>query len=84
VVNAVASGAGPVLGVLVPLVPFLLEGLVLTMTEATLAAVATAVAILFGFGAFLSRESDQWWVVAGLRMGAAGLFVALLTLVLPG
>jgi predicted membrane protein (TIGR00267 family) len=82
--NAVASGAGPAIGILVPLWPFLLEGGVMTMAEATAAAVVTGVAILFGFGVFLSRESDQWWLTAGLRMGAAGLFVALLTLVLPG
>ena len=83
-VNAVASGIGPVVGVLVPLAPFLLEGAVLTMLEATLAAVVTAVAVLFAFGAYLARNSDRRWYVAGLRMGAAGLFVALLTLVLPG
>jgi predicted membrane protein (TIGR00267 family) len=84
VVNAVTSGLGPVVGILVPLVPFLFEGVVLTMTEATVAAVGTAVAVLFTFGVFLSGSSDRRWYVAGIRMGAAGVFVALLNLVLPG
>jgi predicted membrane protein (TIGR00267 family) len=84
VVNAVASGFGPVVGILVPLGPFLLEGVALSMVEATLASVGTAVAVLFTFGAYLSGGSDRRWYVAGVRMGAAGVFVALLNLVLPG
>ncbi|WP_136590127.1 VIT1/CCC1 transporter family protein [Salinigranum halophilum] len=84
VVNAVASGFGPVVGILVPLVPFLVEGTTLTMFEATLASVATAVGVLFAFGAYLSGGSDRRWYVAGIRMGAAGVFVALLNVVLPG
>jgi predicted membrane protein (TIGR00267 family) len=80
----VASGLGPIVGVLVPLAPFVVEGTALTMVEATLAAVATAVVVLFVFGAYLAGQSRQRWYLAGARMGAAGVFVALLNLVLPG
>ncbi len=84
VVNAAASGAGPVVGVLLPLTPFLFEGETLRMVEAGVAGVAVASLILFAFGAYLGALSERRWWVAGLRMGLAGLAVAGLTLVLPG
>jgi predicted membrane protein (TIGR00267 family) len=82
-VNAAASGLGPVIGALGPLSPFLLEGAVLSMAEATVAGVGVGVALLFGFGAYMGSISEQNWVVAGVRMGAAGVVVAVLNLVLP-
>jgi predicted membrane protein (TIGR00267 family) len=84
VVNAALSGLGPVLGVVLPTLPFLFEGTYLTLYEATLLAVAVGSTLLFVFGVYLSRRSDQRWFVAGLRMGLAGVVVALLNLVLPG
>lgn len=89
VVNAVASGLGPLVGILVPLVPFVLTGdpfavSLLSVREATVASVALAVAVLFAFGAYMGRLSKQRWYVAGLRMGLAGLVVAGINLLLPG
>jgi predicted membrane protein (TIGR00267 family) len=83
-INAVMSGLGPVVGILVPLTPALLEGTYLSLRETTFAGVMLGVALLFLFGAYLGRLSKQNWVVAGIRMGVAGLFVAGLNLVLPG
>jgi predicted membrane protein (TIGR00267 family) len=83
-VNAVMSGFGPILGVLLPVSPFLLEGTVLTMLESTVAAIGVGVLLLFAFGAYMGSISNQPWYVAGARMGLAGLVVAALNLVLPG
>ena len=89
VVNAVASGIGPLVGILVPLVPFLVTGdpfsvEFLSLRAATVASVGLAVAVLFGFGAYMGRISKQRWYVAGVRMGLAGLVVAAINLLLPG
>jgi len=83
-INAVTSGLGPLIGVVLPLVPFLFEGTLLRMFDATLVSLGIAVGILFSFGAYLAEISDQNWLVAGARMGLAGLVVAALNLVLPG
>ena len=84
VVNAVASGAGPVLGVLLTASPFLLEGILLNMFQSTAASVLMAVGLLFGFGVYMADISEQNWLKAGLRMGLAGLVVAALNILLPG
>ncbi|ELZ24483.1 hypothetical protein C477_00940 [Haloterrigena salina JCM 13891] len=83
-VNAVASGIGPLIGILLPLIPFLAEGVVVSMLEATLLAIAVGVGVLFAFGAYLGSISKQNWIVAGIRMGLAGIVVAFLNLFLPG
>lgn len=83
-VNAVASGIGPLIGILLPLIPFLAEGVVVSMLEATLLAIAVGVGVLFAFGAYLGSISKQNWIVAGVRMGLAGIVVAILNLFLPG
>jgi VIT1/CCC1 family predicted Fe2+/Mn2+ transporter len=67
-----------------PLAPFLAEGTVLSMLEATVAGVAVAVALLFAFGAYMGSISKQRWYVAGVRMGMAGVVVALINVALPG
>ncbi|MFB6352521.1 MAG: VIT1/CCC1 transporter family protein [Halobacteriales archaeon] len=82
--HAVMSGLGPLIGVLVPLVPFLFEGAVLSMTQAAAIAVALGVAVLGTFGAYMGSISGQRWYVAAARMGLAGLVVAAINLVLPG
>jgi predicted membrane protein (TIGR00267 family) len=84
VVNALMSGLGPLLGLLVPLTPFLLEATVLSLLQATLVSVGMAVAILFVFGAYMASISKQRWYIAGIRMGLAGIFVAVLNVFLPG
>ncbi|MBZ6496883.1 VIT1/CCC1 transporter family protein [Natrinema longum] len=83
-INAVASGIGPLIGILLPLVPFLAQGAVLSMLEATLFAIAVGVTVLFVFGAYLGSISKQNWIVAGIRMGLAGIVVAILNLFVPG
>ncbi|NHN43148.1 hypothetical protein G9C85_16135 [Halorubellus sp. JP-L1] len=82
VVNAVASGIGPIIGVLVPLSPFLVSPELLSLAEATVLAVGLGVSLLFAFGAYLGSLSKQSWYVAGIRMGLAGLVVAALNIVL--
>ena len=84
VVNALMSGLGPLLGLVIPLLPFLLDGTVFTLLQATLASVAMAVGILFAFGAYMASISRQRWYVAGIRMGLAGIVVAVLNVFLPG
>ena len=83
-INAVASGVGPLIGIVLPLLPFLAERSYVSMLEATLVSVGTGVCVLFVFGAYLGTISEQNWVVAGIRMGLAGLVVALINIVLPG
>lgn len=83
-VNATTSGLGPILGILLTIAPFLLEGTLLTMWQATAAAVLVGVGVLFVFGAYMGDISDQRWWAAGIRMGLAGLVVALLNVLLPG
>ena len=84
VLHALMSGLGPTIGVIIPLLPFLLEGTLLSMTEAAAIAVALGVGILSTFGAYMGSISGQRWYVSAARMGAAGLVVAALNLVLPG
>ncbi|UTF52606.1 VIT1/CCC1 transporter family protein [Natronosalvus rutilus] len=83
-INAVASGVGPLIGILLPLGPFLAEGVTFSMLEATVAAIGVGVAVLFVFGAYLGSISKQNWLVAGVRMGLAGVVVAAINVLLPG
>jgi len=81
--NAFMSGLGPLIGLVLPLIPFLFED-VLTLLGSVLAAVAVAVGVLFVFGAYMGSISKQRWYVAGARMGVAGIVVAVLNVFLPG
>jgi len=83
-VNALMSGIGPVIGIVFPMIPFLFEGRFLGLGDATLISLGVAVSILFVFGAYLADISKQNWIVAGARMGLAGIVVALLNILLPG
>ena len=82
--HATASGLGPLLGILVPLTPFLFEGVALTMVEATVIAVGVGIGVLGVFGAYMGSISGQRWYVAALRMALAGLVVAVVNVLLPG
>ena len=82
--HAVVSGLGPLIGILIPLTPFLFEGSVFTMGEAAMVAVGLGVAVLGTFGAYMGSISGQRWYVAAARMGLAGLVVAGINWVLPG
>lgn len=83
-INAIASGVGPIIGIVLPLLPFLLHGVVFSLLEAVLLAVGIGVAVLFLFGAYLGSISKQNVIVAGIRMGLAGIVVAIINLFLPG
>ena len=84
VIHAMASGLGPLIGVLVPLVPFLFEGPLFSMGEAGVIGVSLGIGVLAVFGAYMGSISGQRWYVSALRMGLAGLVVALINLFLPG
>ena len=83
-VHATMSGLGPLIGVLIPLIPFLFEATVLTMVEAALISVALGISILGAFGAYMGSISGQRWYVAAGRMALAGLVVAVINVFLPG
>lgn len=83
-IHAMASGLGPLIGVLVPLTPFLFEGTVFSMAEAGLIGVGLGIGVLATFGAYMATISGQRWYVSALRMGLAGLVVAVINLFLPG
>ncbi len=84
IVNSLMSGIGPIIGIVLPILPFLLEGLYISMLQATVASVAIAVGLLFSFGAYMGNISKQKWYIAGLRMGLAGLVVTAINILLPG
>jgi len=83
-VHAIMSGLGPLIGILIPLTPFLVEGTIVTMQEAALISVGLGIGVLGVFGAYMGSISGQRWYVAAARMGLAGLVVAILNLFLPG
>jgi predicted membrane protein (TIGR00267 family) len=84
VVHATASGLGPMIGILVPLVPFLFEGTALSMAEAGVVGVGLAIVILGAFGAYMGSISGHRLDVSALRMALAGLVVAVINLFIPG
>ncbi len=84
IIHATASGLGPIIGVLVPLTPFLFEGAALSMAQAGVVGVGLGIGVLAVFGAYMGSISGQRWYVSALRMGLAGLVVAVINLFLPG
>ncbi|MDS0223375.1 VIT1/CCC1 transporter family protein [Haloarcula sp. S1AR25-5A] len=84
IMHAIMSGLGPLIGILIPLSPFVVEGAVLTMQEAALIAVGLGIGVLAVFGAYMGSISGQRWYVAAARMGLAGLVVAVINFFLPG
>lgn len=83
-VHATMSGLGPLIGILVPLTPFALEGSTLAMEEAGVVGVGLGIGILAVFGAYMGSISGQRWPVSAARMAVAGLVVAVINLFLPG
>ena len=84
IVLALAAAAGPVIGVVLTLLPFLFVGGALTMFQAVLAAIGIGIVLLGGVGAYMGRISKQRWYVAAIRMGLAGIVVAGISVLLPG
>jgi len=83
VVNAVMSGLGPLIALVLTLLPFLFEGAVFSLLQATLVSIAVAVGVLFAFGAYMASISRQRWYIAGIRMGLAGIVVAIINVFIP-
>ncbi|MHB9285916.1 VIT1/CCC1 transporter family protein [Halobacteriales archaeon Cl-PHB] len=83
-IHAIASGMGPLIGVLVPLVPFLFEGTAFTMVEAGILGVGLGMGVLGTFGAYMGTISGHSWYVSAARMALAGLVVAVINIFLPG
>ncbi|KAB1196000.1 MULTISPECIES: VIT1/CCC1 transporter family protein [Haloferax] len=83
-INAVASGLGPLVSIVVPLLPFLAVGSLFTMLTATATSVALGTGILFTFGSYMGSISGQRWYVAGVRMALAGVAVAAVNLLFGG
>ena len=84
VVHALASGTGPVLGVLITLAPLLLEGVVFSVLQAVLVSITLGIVLLGVVGAYMGSISQQRWYVAAVRMGLAGVVVAIISILLPG
>ncbi len=82
-INAVMSGLGPTLGMLLPLIPFLFHGIYLTMLESTVLSVLIGITLLSAAGTYMASISDQIWYRAAARMGLAGLVVAIINILLP-
>ncbi len=84
IVYSLAAASGPVIGVAVTLLPFLLEGVLFSMFQAVLVSIGLGIVLLGGVGAYLGAISQQRWFVAAARMGLAGIVVALISIFLPG
>lgn len=83
IINALMSGIGPILGIILPVTPFLFVPEI-SMLQAAIASVVVGTMLLFSFGAYMGDISEQNWIKAGVRMGLAGLVVAVLNIALPG
>ena len=83
-IHALASGTGPVLGVLLTLAPLALEGVVLSIEQAVVGSIVLGICLLGAVGAYMGSISKQRWYVSAVRMGLAGLVVAILSVFLPG
>lgn len=82
-INSISSGVGPILGIILPLLPFLFEP-VIGMLYSTIASITVAVLLLSAFGAYMGKISGQKLYKSAARMGLAGIVVALLNILLPG
>lgn len=82
-INAAMSGLGPVIGIVLPMIPFLFEP-VIGMLYSTIASIAVAVGLLSAFGVYMGKISGQKLWKSAIRMGLAGLVVAALNIILPG
>lgn len=84
VMLAFAAAAGPVIAVVLMLVPFLFVDLAYDVLVGAMISIGLGVLLLGAVGAYMGLISKQRWYVAAIRMGLAGLVVAAISLVLPG
>lgn len=84
IVLALAAASGPVIAVVLMLVPFLFVGPAFGVFEATLVSILLGILLLGTVGAYMGVISKQRWWVAAIRMGLAGIVVAVISIFLPG
>ena len=84
IVLALAAASGPVIGIFLTLTPFLLVDVFLSPLQALLASIGLGIALLGGVGAYLGIISEQRPAVGAIRMGLAGVVVAVISILLPG
>ena len=84
IVLALAAATGPIIAILLMLTPFLFVDLGINILGATLVSIVLGVTLLGIVGAYMGHISKQRWWVAAIRMGLAGLVVALISIFLPG
>lgn len=78
--SAVVHGVSPLVGILIPLVPFLF----LPAIDAMYCALVLAHAFLFGIGAYLGGILKEMILYTGLRFVIAGLVTAIIIFLLGG
>lgn len=81
---ATASATGPVLAVLLMLVPFLLVETAYDTATGALLSIGIGILLLASVGAYMGSISRQRWYVAAVRMALAGVVVTVISVVLPG
>ena len=84
IVLALSSASGPVLAILIMLSPFLLVGIAYGMLVGVLLSIVIGITLLATVGAYMGLISRQRWYVAAIRMGLAGIVVAIISILLPG
>ena len=82
-VLALAAASGPVLAIAIMLVPFGFVDVGISMLTAVLVSITTGILLLAALGAYMGSISRQRWYVAAIRMGLAGVVVAVLSILLP-
>ena len=83
-VLAISAGAGPVIAIVVTLIPFFFVDPGLTITQGVLLSIGCGIALLGSIGAYMGFISKQRWYVAAVRMALAGIVVAIISIFLPG
>lgn len=83
-VLAISAGSGPVIAIVVTLIPFFFVDPGFTITQGVLLSIGFGMALLGGIGAYMGYISKQRWYVAAVRMALAGLVVAIISVFLPG
>lgn len=84
VLLALAAASGPVIAVVLMLIPFLFVDIAYGVMVGALLSIALGVLLLGGVGAYMGLISRQRWYVAAVRMGLAGIVVAVISILLPG
>lgn len=84
VLLALAAASGPVIAVVLMLIPFLFVDIAYGVMVGALLSIALGVLLLGGVGAYMGLISRQRWYVAAIRMGLAGIVVAVISILLPG